>query len=335
MQDLAQLKGTPVARMAEARLPEVPNCEMVESHAPSGQLSELLDGLTCRRETGPLDGVDRARGDHDLLIALPATDGSRIQIAARVGAERIELAVGWPGAPKEGALSLLLPGDEPAGHSELASTQRLAHMRVRPAGGLDLAGLIPAESQADQLFALRSELFAGIALDGTWEAAIYLPEPGHAVPRSALALGFNVRSVALAAIEHFIERIATTWSIRRSEFSIGDASGACLLELNVLPELAPCYVATDRSLIVGWNAQSIAAALTDHSNIPSIASDAAGVAELDLALFADADEILRSHMDADPDSGLAPLPWRHLAAHGGRAGDTLQIEIALDRNTEK
>jgi hypothetical protein len=335
MADLTQLTGTPLARAVKARVTHLPDCEIVQAHAPSGTLSELFDELSCRDAPGALDVVNRARGDHDLLIALPAVKGSRIHIAAHVGSERVELTIGWPGAPEEGVLSLLLPGDEPAGPSELARGGRLAHMRVRPASGIDLAALVPAESQADRLFGLRNELFAGVALDGTWEAAIYLPEPGHSVPRSALALGFNVRSVALAAIERFVERIATTWSVRSSAFSLGSASGACLLEMNVLPELAPCYVATERTLVVGWNAQSVVAALAGHDENSPSAPDAGGIAELDLALFAEADEILRQQFGTETTPGFNSLPWRHLVAQGGRENGALQIEIALERSEPK
>jgi len=332
MADLTQLTGTPLARAAGARVAHLPDCEIVQAHAPSGHLSELFDGLSCRGAPGVFDVVDRARGDHDLLIALPAAEGSRVHIAARVEAERVEFTVGWPGAPEEGALSLLLPGDESAGPGELARAGRLAHIRVRPASGLDLAGLVPADSQADRLFGLRSGLFAGVALDGTWEAAVYLPEPGHSVPRSALALGFNVRSVALAAIEHFVERIATTWSVRRSAFSHGSASGACLLEMNVLPELAPCYVATERALVIGWNAESVAAALPGRDENSPSAPDAGAVAELDLALFAEADNILGQRFGTETAAGFSALPWRHLVAQGGRENGALQIEIALERS---
>jgi len=203
--DLTQLAGTPIARSAAASMARLPDCEIVQARAPSERPGDLFDAISCRETPGDLDVVDRARGARDLLIAVPDAEGSRIQIAADVGEERIELTLDWPAAPMRGALSLLLPGDAPAGPGELSPERRLAHMRVRPAGGLDLAGLVPAESQADRLFGLRSELFAGLALDGTWEAAIYLPEAGHAVPRSALALGIGVRSIALLAIERFVD----------------------------------------------------------------------------------------------------------------------------------
>ena len=97
------------------------------------------------------------------------------------------------GEAVRGAHALLLPGDESPGPDVLSGSQRLFHARARPEGGLDFASLVPEGSQADRMFLLKSELFAGAVLDGTWEAAIYLPEDGEPTPRAALALGFTHR----------------------------------------------------------------------------------------------------------------------------------------------
>ncbi|HEY5658364.1 MAG TPA: hypothetical protein VIY27_11310, partial [Myxococcota bacterium] len=244
--DLQQLEGTPLAAAARRLSARLPDCESVEAHASSGRFDELLDALRCRATPSALEAVHRRRGENDLLLALPAEADSRLWIAVRDTGDRVAFTLYWPGAPADGALALLLPGAEPAGPALLGSAERLVHARVRPLGGLDLAALVPPESQGNRLFRLRSALFSGVALDGTWEAAIYLPAPDGAMPRAALAFGFRLREPAVAAMEQFIEQISATWPVQRSRFALGGAAGACLRDLNLLPDLAPCYVATDR-----------------------------------------------------------------------------------------
>src|SRR4030095_1720444 len=102
---------------------------------------------------------------------------------------------------------------------------------------------------------------AGAVLDGTWERAVYLPEPADAMPAIAVAIGFSVRSAAVAAMERLVTDLQKTWPVHRSELRLPAGAGACLLDLNVLPELAPCYVATADALVVGWNRDALARAL--------------------------------------------------------------------------
>jgi hypothetical protein len=198
LDDLQQLRGTPLAVAARQLGDRLPDCQGVEAHAPSGRFEDLVEALACRTTPSALEAVQQRRGDDDLLLALPVEDGSRIWIAAREHPDGLSLALRWRDAPSEGALALLLPGAEPVGPALLGGGERLMHARVRPLGGLDVAALVPRESQANRLFRLRSELFAGLVLDGTWEAAVYLPEPEGAMPRAALALGFALRDPAVA-----------------------------------------------------------------------------------------------------------------------------------------
>jgi hypothetical protein len=329
--DLQQLRGTPLAAAARRLADRLPECESVEAHAPSGRLGDLVETLACRAAPSALEALWQRRGENDLLLAVPAAEGSRVWIAVRERANGISLALRWRDAPSEGALALLLPGAEPAGPALLGGGERLMHARVRPVGGLDVAALVPQESQANRLFRLRSELFAGLVLDGTWEAAVYLPEPEGAMPRAALALGFALRDPAVAALERFIDQITATWPVRRSDFALGAAAGACLRDLNVLPELAPCYVATERALVIGWNEASLTPALATQAASAPDATGASGSAVIDFARFAQADARFAHRLQIEPTFSGADLPWRRLVASGVREAGELQAQIALER----
>jgi hypothetical protein len=333
--DLQRLDGTPLAAASRRLRDRLPDCEIVEAHAPSGRLGDLIETLDCRTTPSALEAVQHRRGENDLLLALPVEGGSRVWITAREDANGLSLALRWREAPSEGALALLLPGAEPIGPALLGSEERLLHAHVRPAGGLDLAALVPRESQANRLFGLRSELFAGAVLDGTWEAAIYLPEPDGAMPRAALALGFALRGPAVAALERFVDRITSTWPVQRSDFALGAATGACLRDLNLLPELAPCYVATERALVIGWNAASLTPALTAESDGAPDNAHAAGSAVIDFERFAQADASFARRLQADPSPSSAHLPWRRLVARGGREAGELRARIALERGAAR
>jgi hypothetical protein len=271
---IEELDGTPLARRARELAAALPECESVGVHAPDGDVAKLAEGARCLGEGDPLERIRRASGS-DLVFAMPASFAQRAEGGRRPsgvrgetlrGALRLEngalaLDLRWPDPPADGALRLLVPGDAPAGPDRLASTGRLVSLRVRPRAGLDLAALVPEDSQADRLFRLGSGILAAAVLDGTWEGAVYLPERTSGMPGIALALGFSVRSAAVAAIEHLIADLQQTWPVHRSELRGPAGDGACLPDLNVLPELAPCYVATADSLVVGWNAMSLQRAL--------------------------------------------------------------------------
>src|SRR5262249_62039452 len=130
-----------------------------------------------------------------------------------------------------------------------------------PEGGIDLPALVASGGQGEALFALKSRLFGAAILDGTWELALYLPGEGEPLPRAALALGTRERAAAAAATGAFLDEIEARWPVRRAPFSIGAFEGACLPELRLLPGLAPCFVATESALVVGWNAASVRKAL--------------------------------------------------------------------------
>jgi hypothetical protein len=216
----------------------------------------------------------------------------------------------------------MLPGGAPPGPGLLSGRDALVHARLRPAGKLDLAALVPAGGQADRMFRLKSALFTGLVLDGTWELALYLPEPGQAAPPAALALGIAARDAAVDAMEAFLAELAATWPVRRSEFSVGAAAGACLLDLRILPDFAPCYVATPEALVVGYNPDSLRRALAPGG--PAFAADGGLVVEL--ARLAEADARLAGR----PAAPAAAPPWQRLRAAGRETQGHVELRVHLD-----
>lgn len=323
----AALEGTPLARLARELDARLPDCPTVEAHADSGAAADLEAGLRCGDPHGPLAAGHRALDGADVAFALPAGEAGPLLGRFRLDAGDLRGELQLPSPPAQGALALLVPGREPAGPGVLDRGGALVHARVRPAGGLDLGALVPERSQADVLFRLRSELFSGVVLDGTWEAGVYLPEPGHGMPRVALALGFSLRDPAIAAAERLLADLRETWPVQRSAFALGDLRGACLLELNVLPDLAPCYVTTDRALVFGWNADSLRAALGTRARASLRGAPAR--LDLDLALFAEADAILGRHLPAAERPPSLHWPWSRLVAEGEQGAGGLLLRVAL------
>jgi hypothetical protein len=321
---LSALEGTPLAHRARELAAALPDCESAGAQAPDGDLAALASAR-CLSADDPLERIRRASGS-DLVFALggagrPALRGS---LHAERGALSLELR--WPDPAADGALGLLVPGDAPAGPDRLSGTGRMVALRVRPRAGLDLAALVPAGSQADRLFRLKSAILSGAVLDGTWEGAVYLPERAGGMPGVAVALGFSLKSAAVAAIDHFIADLQQTWPVHASELHLAAGEGKCLPDLNVLPELAPCYVATGHALVIGWNPASLSRALADATGTPD-AADAPARLDLDLALIQRADDLLAR---AFPGSST-PLrwPWRRVVASGSASGGALALRATF------
>lgn len=325
---VASLQGTPLADAAAALRHELPDCPRIEAHAPDGDLRALASSLRCHSDHGVLAAVESSRGPSDLLFALPVEGAGRVVGRARFDAADITLDLEWMPGDSPGPLDLLLPGDAPAGPARLGAEAALIHLRVRPARGIDLSKLVPEDSQAQQLFQLRAALFTNAVLEGAWEAAIYLPPDGGEMPRIAVSFDVRSQSVALAAANAFVAELARTWQLEPQPFALGaDATGSCLPDVRLLPELAPCYVATEGSLMLGWNAASLGHALGAE---PTESGDAPGQIELDLALFAEADALLSRHLAPDERGGSLRWPWRRAIASAQRADDgLLRVHVEL------
>jgi len=334
LEHVAQLEGTPLARRAERLRASLPDCPIVEGRAESGRISDLWEALTCATGAADLSALEQARDGWDIALSFPVSGGHGVGTLSSGASGDVELELRLPRIAGEGLAGLALPGAELAGAAELSGSDALIHARVRPRGGLDLASLVPANSQGARLFRLKSELFAGLVLDGVWEIATYLPEEGKAMPRTALALNFSNRAAAVAAMEDFIGNLQESWPVARTFFRLGDADGACLLDLAILPGLAPCYVATDRALIIGWNAASLRKALDGHGDERDGLGDASR-AIIDLDRFADADRILAAASQTEAAPEPIRYPWSRITAKAApdASGFRLNFRFESERGT--
>jgi hypothetical protein len=329
LEKVAQLEGTPLARQAERVRALLPDCPTLEGRAESGRITDVWTELHCATQSPDLVALEAARSGWDLAVSVPVAGDHWVATLSISPSGDVEMELRLPRAAGEGLASLALPGDEAAGAVELSESETLVHARVRPRDGLDLASLVPLDSQGARLFRLKSELFAGLALDGVWEVAIYLPEEGKAMPRTALALNFSHRSAAVAAMEEFIDELRESWPVARTFFRLGEAEGACLLDLAVMPGLAPCYVATERALIVGWNPASLRKALDGKSNDSGGLGDLGG-AVIYLDRFANADRILSSALSLESGPHSTRYPWSRITAEGASAPSGFRLQLRFE-----
>ncbi len=237
------------------------------------------------------------------------------------GSARFSVTV--PAPPEDDGWSFLLPSAEPPGAARLAAEGAIVAGRFRADRALDFARLVASGQELDRLFKLKSRLFSSAILEGTWELAIYMPPEASEMPLIALALDLKHRGPAIAASEEFLDQIEKQWNLRRSPYQQGEHTGACFRDLRVLPELAPCYVFLENSLIVGWNVESLEHAGRGQSD-PLAAEVSRLVVRLDL--FTEAEERLtravRSRLVSPPEDLLAPqvYPWSSLSITGRREG---------------
>jgi len=332
---LSALSGTPLgsaaARLARA-LPA--DCPRLGAHAPDGDWRDLETAAVC---VAPGDALDEALGSAQrdasepvhLAFGRRGAGADALFGALQVESGNVAIALDWHGAEATGALALLVPGEEAAGPDRLARADRLLHARVRPGDGIDLAALAPRESQADRLFRLRSALFESAVLDGSWELALYVPERPGALPAAALALGVRSRRAAVAAAERFVAELSEAWSVAPSPIALPAGRGSCLLAINVLPELAPCQLATDDALVVAWNPRALERALAATAG--QTAGDSAARLELDLARVAasDARAARRLAAEVGVEALVIDWPWRALSASARQRDGALRIDARL------
>jgi len=318
---IARLEGTRLGHTAAALRATLPDCRALGAWVAEPDLPALLEGVRCVDQDPRLTEFDRTRGNHDLALEWPLGGALRAQVRLALDrSDDADIEILIPADAARGATALLVPGPVSPGPPRLAGTDTLLHARMRPRAGIDVAALVSDDSQAERLFHLKSRIFAGAVLDGTWEAALYMPQAGDTVPPLALALGFQLREGAVAAIEELIEDVRESWPVTRTDFSVEGASGACLPDLRLMPGLAPCYVATQNALVVGWNDRSVVRAL---SGGPAELRSVGGVL-LELSRLAEADTNLTG--DTPPS---ADLPWTRIHAVGREEKDGVRLRVQL------
>jgi hypothetical protein len=324
---LERLAETPLGREARVVRDRLEGCKQFVASTPNGDAVALFASIRCDSvETLP-KAARALLGAKSLVIVWPFAGDGRLAGAIDVSASgSVDLDATLRLAAATGLASLVMPAEAPSGAAVLADGDTLLHARFRPEAGIKIASLVPAGSQADAMFRLKSELFAGTVLDGTWEAAIYLPDAGHGMPPIALAVGTRAQAPAVAAMEKFIADLGSTWAVTRHTASIAGHEGACLSDLRILPEFAPCYVATDRALVVGWNAASVAKGF-EAGSAPLPESAAALVVRLDR--FPEADERLRQVLAPGAPKAALDYAWQRAELRAERVGDATRIRVEL------
>jgi hypothetical protein len=249
---LERLAETPIGRQARVVRDRLEGCKQFVASTPNGDAAALLASIHCDSiETLP-PAARALLGAKSLVLVWPFAGEGRLAGAIDVspsGSVAVDATLRLASAT--GLANLVLPAATPSGAAVLSDADTLVHARFRPEAGIQIASLVPEGSQADAMFKLKSELFAGTVLDGTWEAAIYLPDAGHGMPPIALAIGTRARTPAVAAMEKFIADLHAAWAVTRRTASIM-AAKARVSRTCASAEFSPCYVATERALVVGW-----------------------------------------------------------------------------------
>jgi hypothetical protein len=323
----------PMGRAARELRQRLEGCVRVFGHSSSGDPRELFAALTCAPpddpEHAPRDAewLRSLRGNAELVLVVPVGETGRLSGPIRVdpqGGVTFDAHLALPEI--SGPASVWVPSEQPPGPAVLNASDALIHARMRAAGGLPIADWVPRGSQGDQMFRLKSELFAGTVLDGTWELVVYLPESGASTPPAALAVGYRLRSAAQVAAEDFVAALRATWPLQRSAIALAQGEASCLSDLRILPDLSPCWWLGEHALVVAWNEASLRRALAS-SEPAELAPDGGMIVRLDR--FAQADANLQAGLG--PIDGLAPLDyaWRRAELLPRRSEQGVDLTLRL------
>jgi hypothetical protein len=342
LQRLEGLTDTRLARQAGRLEKQLAGCRRFVAHCPADAPCDLPAAVSC--DGSPLtDRAEAAAGDADWVLARVASDEDWFLTRGRRAADgSLDLDGELSDPDESSALSLLLPSADPAGPDQLATGDALVHVRLRPESGLDLARFIQGKGWGARLYRLQSDLFEGTTLAGVWELAIYTPDEGDVIPPMALAVDIRDRRQAVSVMEKFLKDLQSSWPLRRSPFQLGGWDGACLTNL------APCYLATDKALLIGWNPKSLErataaakgqAAASTAPSTPAAATGgtgagAPGADDSRLSVFFDrlprADAILARSSGSKVSLGPKFYPWRRLVIHGRRGRGRFQFTAELE-----
>jgi len=331
LQQVERLEPARIAIMAARARGVVANCDAVRSSPAELSLESLLAALECDDDDDLAAGISALRERADLVLSIPRPNGGHIVAEARISEDGgVDANLQLPIADSD-PWSLLIPASRKPGAALLGSREALVHLRTRASAKLNIANLVSPGSQADQLFGLRNSLFAGALLDGRVEWALYPPREGHVIPPAALALGITLVPAAREAMSAYVDHIEAAWTVHRSPLRIGDSEGLCLTDLNTAPDLAPCYVATDDALILGWNAASLELALSDqpsdHGESPS---DRGGSLRVQLDRLPAADAVLARSWGGQAGTPAGGYPWKSLDAWSKATESGVEIGITLE-----
>jgi hypothetical protein len=232
-----------------------------------------------------------------------------------------------PHAPQP---ALFLPSAE-APRTQLSDADRALWLAANLDGGLDIARLVPAGSQASTLFMLDSAMLSKAVLNGNIEAAVYVPPERGGFPPVVIAFGVRSMAAAVAAMDLVVERVSQTFQVAPVPYAIGDRRGSCLPGVNILPELAPCYAALPDAIVIGWNARALEHALAPSTHpAPQRTTIAA-----DFAAFARADDVLQKTLLAEGQPVIEQqYPWSKLDVTMGKGAEGYAMSLHLAGATQ-
>ncbi len=326
LRDLAQPRGTPVAMAAGDLLRRLDGCRRFVAHCPPGDSCTLASALRCDRDDELTALADEVRGDAGWVLA---QRGSKRLLVARGttrpgGDVAVHAALELEGG--EAAWQALLPARGTPDGPVIGDAGALVHLRLRSDRGLASLGQLGAGGWADRLFGLEEKLLLAMDSEGTVELAVFEPAPGELIPPLAAAIHVRRPTRAVEAMESLIAEARTRWGVGRRAWRSGEAEGACLDDLNVLPELAPCYLATEKALIVGWNRRSV---LLARGSRPAPARGDGSELVLALDRFPAADRLLRDAYGGSGDDPARRYPWSRASVAGLRRGGAYELDLAL------
>ncbi len=308
-------------------------CSPTENLAEGGTPCRLAESVEC---VDRKDLTELGLGDEDWLFQGPlpgilsagTSSAGTVELRGRSSSDGAIRVSARLNGSQELPLGRWLPSAESPGQFQLSDTGAFAHARWRPDGGL-VPQRTGKRSLADRLYGLRSELFSATVLTGSVEVVAFVPNPGDRFPGSAAALDFHLRRPAIAAMESYIADLQKEWPLVRNDYSFNGFEGACLNNLRVMPGLAPCYLATDSALVVGWNRTAIEGALTpaSRSQVEVAGGEGAGSrATVDFAALALADRRLAATRSRDV---AFNYPFRSLDVVGRRDGSGFFFDLTL------
>jgi hypothetical protein len=311
--------GTALAAAAKRAAERLASCQWFD--AEGAELGALVEAIRCRaRGSAPaIAGLEKLRGEAPLAVSIDLGT-ARLAGAVTVGPDG-SAHIAAELFPDAGS-ALPMPGANGPGPA-LFDEEALIHLRMRPERGLPLGDLIPPGSELERLVGIGKGFFSGLLLSGTIEVAVVAPPEGGTMPGIALALGVRSQSSAVEAIEGLIKDLLGRWSVRRSPFAVRGLEGACLLDLRVMPDFAPCYVAKEDALILGWNGATVERALKASSSAGARSADRHR-ARVDLLRIAEVDrQLARS-------SSIAAYGLSAVSAEAWKDGARYRLSIDLE-----
>lgn len=330
--ELESLDGTPLAKLAGTTRRRLAGCARIQGRSADQDLRSLAGSLRCAEEGSP-SPLASLRGDSQVVWSLET--GTRRHLVGRAHLAEdggVTLSAELPVLPSEDPLSLLMPSAEAPGPTRLSSRGALVQGRFKADQGLDLGRFMTDDEQVEGLFQLKSQILTSLLLEGSWELALYEPADGEMMPPLALAVDVAHRQAAEAAVKAYVSEVEKAWGFVATPLALDRYQGACLTDVKVLPELAPCYLMTEDALVLGWNRESLEKALAGEPSA-ELADQSRLVVELGALPRADAllTASLHERLGIGEDS-TSPVgyPWKRLTLAGRRDGERYRIEGRLE-----